>query len=222
MQSKISDLLRTMSAEKPMRRWDVVSACTGTALVLAWLSFNSILMAQTGQKEYLDPAEIDQLREAQDINDRIPLYLEFANARLRAAMKLAGVESTEHPEEGDKGAKSRTGHKPAGEKKEPVRSLSDYLEEFDAIYEEMLRHLDETLDHGADARKALKAILKESPVHQSSLKSIEKKLGEESPDILSEALSDTADAIEGSQKTLPEQEEKFKQEKEQKKEKHRE
>jgi hypothetical protein len=196
--------------------------CTGTVLVLAWLTLSATLRAQSDQKEYLNPAEIDQIREAQDINERVPLYLEFAKARLMAAMKRAGVESAQHPEEGSKGAKSRPGQKSAEEKKEPEKSLSDYLEEYDSIYEEMLRHLDETLDHGVDARKALRTILKESPVHQSSLKSIETKLGEESPNILSEALNDTADAIEGSQKTLPEQEEKFKQEKERQKEKHRE
>lgn len=196
--------------------------CAGVALLLSWLTLSTTLRGQSEQKEYLSPAEIDQIREAQDINERVPLYLDFAKTRLLAAMKLAGVESPEHAEEGPKGTKSRPGYKSPDEKKEPEKSLSDYLEEYDSIYEEMLRHLDETLDQGADARKALRAILKESPLHQSSLKAVEAKLGDESPNILSEALSDTADAIEGSQKTLPEQEEKFKQEKERQKEKHRE
>jgi DNA repair ATPase RecN len=210
-----------MFSIQPKLGWAGASMCTGTVLVLAWLALSSTTRAQSDQKEYLSPAEIDQIREAQEINERVPLYLEFAKARLMAAMKLAGVQSAEHPLEPAKGKKSPAGHKSAEEKKEPEKSLSDYLEEYDSIYEEMLRHLDESLDQGADARKALKAILKESPLHQSSLKSIEARLGEDSPNILSEALSDTADAIEGSQKTLPGQEEKFKQEKERQKEKHR-
>jgi hypothetical protein len=199
-----------------------ISFWVGSAFALAWLTVGPALGAQSDQKEFLTPSEIDQIREAQDINERVPLYLEFAQVRLLAARKLAGLEEKEKPDGRSKGAKGAAVHKPTDEKKEPERTLSDYLEEFDGIYEEMLRHLDEFLDHGGDARKALKAILKESPLHQSSLKSIEAKLGEEAPNILSESLSDTADAIEGSQKTLLEQEEKFKQEKERQKEKPRE
>ncbi|MBZ5534414.1 MAG: hypothetical protein LAO31_00545 [Acidobacteriia bacterium] len=221
MRGTILNRLKTTSSTRPNLGWAGVSLRIGTVLVLAWLTLSSTAKAQSDQKEYLSPAEIDLIREAQDINERVPLYLEFAKARLMAIMKLAGVESAEHPVEGAKGTKSPAGHKSAEDKKEPEKSLSDYLEEYDSIYEEMLRHLDETLDHGGDARKALKAILKESPLHQASLKSVETKLGEDSPNILSEALSDTADAIEGSQKTLPDQEEKFKQEKERQKEKHR-
>ncbi len=213
-----------MSLSRPRKiKAGAVVCWVGTGVALAWLTFGSALGAQSDQKEFLTPAEIDQVREAQDINERVPLYLQFARVRLMAARKLAGLEDKDNPEGGSKGSKNPPTHKPAEEKqKEPDRTLSDYLEEYDAIYDEMLRHLDEILNQGGDARLALKSILKESPVHLTSLKSLQTKLGEEAPNILSEALSDTADAISGSQKTLAEQEEKFKQEKERQKEKHRE
>jgi|GEM_PF-7027965 len=190
-------------------------------VVLICLFDASTSQAQSERKEYLSPTEINQIREAQDINDRVPLYLEFAGIRLAAAKRLAGLESAEKPKEGQKETSKPSTQKPPEAKQEPQKSLGDNLEEYDEIYEEMLRHLDERLDQGEDARKALKAILKESPLHQASLKAIDSKLGDDAPDILIEALSDTSDAIDGAQKTLPGQEQKYKEEKARQKEKAR-
>lgn len=208
-----------------MKAWKGVQ--THTCLLLTGVVFflnmaSEPLPAQRSHKEFLTFEEIDKIREAQNINDRVPLYLEFAGARLQAAMRLAGIPTNEKPLPPGKQEKKVEERPPAESKQEPPKSLPDHLGEYVDIYDELLRHLEQRLNQAEDVRKALKAILKDSPRHQASLKSIASKLGEEAPDQLATALTDTASALEGARKALAEQEDLFKKEKTRGKEKHRE
>ena len=167
-------------------------------------------LAQSQHGDFLSPSEVDELREAQDINLRVPLYLKFAKTRLTEAQKLAGLPV---PEEEKKENKKVDLPTPPGMNPPKPKTLEDVISEYADIYDEMLRHLDERLDHGEDARKALQALEKECPLQQQSLKALAAKLGEDAPDDLSKASTLTSDAIDGARNTLPGLEEKFKEEK---------
>jgi hypothetical protein len=180
-----------------------------------------VLAAQQRHSEYLSPEEIAAIREAQDINERVPLYLEFAKIRLYGALKLAGVETPDKSEGASKKERKTEDSKTPPKESTPKKTIDQWIDEYNQIYQEMLHQLDQRLDEGLDARKALQAILKRSPDYQAQLKTIQAKLGDEAPDGLLQALANTFDAIEGAQKTLRELEEKFKSEPERLKVKHR-
>lgn len=214
----IVELQREVLLQRQSNIWRSAQIFFG---LLFFISAVGCVWGQGRSHDYLVAAEIDALREAQDINERVPLYLNFAKARVILARRLAGLEIQEKTHQKPRKGKTPPPPSTTANKTEPELSLADVLSEYKEIYTEMLRNLDQRLDQGVDARKALKAILKESPLHRSNLKEIEAKLGEEAPDVLSTALSDTSDAIEGSQKALSNQEEKFKEEKKRTKEKSR-
>ncbi len=195
--------------------------CLWLVATMGGIYTSSPMMGQTPTGEYLSPSEIDEIREAQDINERVPLYLKFAQARLLAAQKLLGIAPPTGAKESGKKKSAPEVPLPPDIKPEKPKSLPQLLSEYDRIYTEMMKHMDERLDAGADARQALKEILKESPLNQNFLKAIAEKLGEDAPDELSAAQQDTEEAIDGAQSTLPGLEEKFKQEKKQKKQKNR-
>jgi hypothetical protein len=169
-----------------------------------------ILEGQRLRREYLTSAEIDEIRDAQDINDRVPLYLAYAKARLHTAMKLAGLEVKEPAETSAKKGKVSSPPPTPKSSKEPEKTLSGNIDEYAEIYGEMLRQLDDRLDQGEDARKALKAILKDSPAGLMELRDLQSKLADTAPDSLDLALSHTLEAIEGARRASSEQEERFK------------
>ncbi len=188
------------------------------ALAILFLTLGLPVSAAAQQEsgDFLSPSEVNEIRDAQDINQRVPLYLKFAATRLEKAQKLAGIPSPKAEKEEAKERRKPAVPIPPDMKPEKPESLEQEIDEYYQIYDEMLRHLDERLDAGDDARKALKAILKESPGHLTALKALQEKLGDDAPDVLDDAMTDTSDAIEGAQKTLPGLEEKFEKEKKQK------
>ncbi|MDD5543595.1 MAG: hypothetical protein PHX83_10520 [Acidobacteriia bacterium] len=178
-------------------------------LVSSSLAGTTVCFGQFNRPDFLSASEVDQIREAQDINDRVPLYLSFAGARLDGARKLLGLpvkeeKESKHPrKEKDQDVSAPV----AGD--EPKKSLADYVNEYADIYEEMLRHLEQNLDQGEDSRKALKAIIKESPEHLQRLKEVAAKVSEAAPDRLDDALEETGNAVDGARKALGQQEGQF-------------
>lgn len=177
--------------------------------------------APAKHREYLTPAEIDEIREAQDINDRVPLFLKFAEIRLKEAAKLSGIVSSEKPNEQSRKRETPDTRKVKSAKDEPERTTTDALDDYLSIYEEMLRRLEQNVDEGIDCRKALKSLLKQTPGLQAQLQGIARQLGDEAPDSLAKALDDAATAPDTGRKTLAEQEGKFKEEKKRQKESNR-
>lgn len=103
------------------------------------------------RRDPLNNLEIDQLREAaQEPNDRIPLIVKFARARLqsleqvRADPKLAAADRSDQ--------------------------IHDLLQDFTSIYDELGDNLDMYQDQKADFRKAMHVVIEGDAEFQNRLK----------------------------------------------------
>jgi len=150
--------------------------------------------AQVHRHDPLTSAETDALREvSMEPEKKLPLYLQYARARLAAIEQLRSDQHT---------AQGRGG------------KIHDLLQDFKVIMDEMDRNVDSFADQKLDFRKALKEIIRTDGEFQSKLRTLTEASKE--PSAAAEAkeyefaLLDAADAVDGdlenAKDLLPQQE----------------
>ena len=161
--------------------------------VLMLLSFWAL--AQKQRRDPLTEPEIDKLRDtAQEPEQRLKLYIEFARARL------------------DKLQQVHTGTK-ADDREQQTRST---LQDFVDVYDELADNVDTFADRGDDLRKALKPVIEADTEFGSKLRAFKSSLAasakEASDDefLLGSALEAVDAGAKDHRDLLAEQEETFK------------
>jgi len=103
------------------------------------------------QSEPLNPVEIDQLRDAaQDPEQRIKLFLQFARARLAALEQMRA-----DPKVKDRGQQTH-----------------DMLQTFLDVYDELNDNIDTFVDRRADLRRPLKTVIEADTEFQARLRAL--------------------------------------------------
>ncbi len=137
-------------------------------------------VAQETRHAALSDDEEDLLREAQDPNQRIVVYLQFEQTRLER-MK----EARSRPQDMD-------------------AILSDYI----SLLEEMKNWIQDQYNRRGDMRKGLQKLLEQGPNQRADLLAFEPPAGAPPPPYagdLRDALDDWGDALDGSAKALQDQ-----------------
>ncbi len=140
--------------------------------------FVTVAQAQE-QPDFLSPGEADKIREAQDPNDRIKLFLEFADDRLKKVeyeLKLTTPQV----------------HKP--------ELLNGLLAGYSGCIDEAADRLQEAQQKGVPIRGAIKDMEKRAKANLEALKTIESANGPE----LASYKQSLDDAIAGTQDALDE------------------
>jgi hypothetical protein len=150
-----------------------------------WLPVLVLLGAagpSAAQRDFLTADEIDQVREAQDPNDRLPLYIHFAKQRLDQVKQILSK---------DKPGRSALVH--------------DLLDEYTNIIDEIDTVTDDGLKRGIDIQKGIAAVT----AGEKPLLEYLKKVQESQPKdlhrfdfALKEAIESTADSLELSQQDV--------------------
>ena len=162
-------------------------------LAIVVLAASPRALGQT-RHDPLTQAEIDQLRDAaQEAEQRLKLYVEFARERLVALEKMRTDPKTKAD---DRGAQTH-----------------DDLDDFVTIYDELNENLDNFADRKDDLRKPLKAIIEADAEFQSKLRALKDSAGvspqeaEQYEFVMRDALQTVDDSIDDHRKMLAEQEE---------------
>jgi ABC-type transporter Mla subunit MlaD len=159
------------------------------------------LCAQRPQRDPLNPAEVDKIRDsAMEPEIRLKLYIEFARVRL------------------DKLQQARSDPKlSAQEKEEQTRSA---LQDFTDVYDELEENVDTFADRGNDLRKALKPVIEADTEFGAKLRAFKSTLAS-SPDdagkfefLVNSALEAVDSGAKDHRDLLAEQEQTFKNKKE--------
>lgn len=159
------------------------------ALLLAGSSF--------GQRHHdpLTPSEVDQIRDTSwEPRLRLPLYVEFARARL---VKLEQIRS-------DPKTKDRP------------RQTHDLLDDFQQLYDELNENIDTYVDRRDDIRKPLKVVLDADTEFQAKLRALKdaadvsKQESMQYEFVLNNAIETVDSATEDHRKLLADQEEQSK------------
>jgi len=162
----------------------------GMAVALALLITVSTLTAQR-RRDPLTQPEIDQIRDTSwEPKQRLPLYVEFARARL---VKLEQMRS-------DPKTKDR------------ARQTHDLLDDFQLLYDELNDNIDTYADRKDDIRKPLKLIIEADNEFQAKLRALKDAAGvkpqeaEQYEFVLTNAIETVDASIEDHRKLLDEQE----------------
>jgi hypothetical protein len=154
--------------------------------------------ARAQRPDFLTDGEIEEIREAQDPNERLKLYTKFAAERLEAVEKaLAGNE--------------------AGR----AETIHTSLTEYNQILEAIDKNVDQAVSRRDLMRKGLEYALKNEPEFLKLLQSFQSRNPkdlEEYRFALSQAIDNTKDSIAGLQEVLQKQPKDRKAEKEAEKE----
>jgi len=160
------------------------------AVALALLITVSTLTAQR-RRDPLTQPEIDQIRDTSwEPKQRLPLYVEFARARL---VKLEQMRS-------DPKTKDR------------ARQTHDLLDDFQLLYDELNDNIDTYADRKDDIRKPLKLIIEADNEFQAKLRALKDAAGvkpqeaEQYEFVLTNAIETVDASIEDHRKLLDEQE----------------
>jgi hypothetical protein len=169
----------------------MISASSQLARLGLALSLVATVLAQR-RHDPLNPVEIDQLRDAaQEPNDRLKLYIEFARAR------LASLEQV------------RTDPKVTDRAQQTHDRLQDFLD----VYDELNDNIDTFEGRKADLRKPLKTVIEADGEFQAKLRALKSSLeankDEAKPyDFLLSSVLDTVDSsLQDHRQLLDEQEE---------------
>ncbi len=117
--------------------------------------FLMLVLAAPGwaRRDPLNNAEIDQLREAaQEPNDRIPLIVKFARARLQSLEQVRADPKLSAADRADQ--------------------IHDLLQDFTSIYDELGDNLDMYQDQKADFRKAMHVVIEGDAEFQNRLRAL--------------------------------------------------
>jgi hypothetical protein len=158
-----------------------------------------LVSAQKG--EILRESEQDQLREEQDPSRRIAIYLDIAEDRLTT------FESY------------RT--KPPDPKHDIGGFLDDLLGEYIGVYDELKTWIEYQYSRNGDMRPGLKGLLERAPQQLARLRSIENSSDpyvSSYEDSLQDAIDQVTDTLDGATVALADQQKKFPEIKEDKKE----
>jgi hypothetical protein len=155
----------------------------------------SFVFSQAHHHDPLVPAEIDKIRDAaQEPEQRLKLYVEFARARL------------------DKMQQVHTDPKATDRENQTRGALQDFLD----IYDELNTNVDTYADRGSDLRKALKPVIEADTEFGAKLRAFKSTLTPNSQEAQDDdfLLGSALDAVDSSAKDhrdlLAEQEEAFK------------
>lgn len=113
--------------------------------------FLAAAWAQRSRREPLNPIEIDQLRDAaQDPEQRIKLFIQFARARLVSLEQMRA-----DPKVTDR-----------------AQQTHDKLQDFLDVYDELNDNIDTFVDRKADLRKPLKGVIEADNEFQAKLRAL--------------------------------------------------
>jgi len=162
----------------------------GIAVALLLLVTVSTLAAQR-RRDPLTQPEIDQIRDTSwEPKQRLPLYIEFARARL---VKLEQMRS-------DPKTKDR------------ARQTHDLLDDFQLLYDELNDNIDTYADRKDDIRKPLRVIIEADNEFQAKLRALKDAAGvtpqeaEQYEFVLTNAIETVDASIDDHRKLLEEQE----------------
>jgi len=162
----------------------------GIAVALLLLVTVSTLTAQR-RRDPLTQPEIDQIRDTSwEPKQRLPLYIEFARARL---VKLEQMRS-------DPKTKDR------------ARQTHDLLDDFQLLYDELNDNIDTYADRKDDIRKPLRVIIEADNEFQAKLRALKDAAGvtpqeaEQYEFVLTNAIETVDASIDDHRKLLEEQE----------------
>jgi hypothetical protein len=167
------------------------------ALVL--LAFLGIAAGQTHHHDPLNDQEIDKLRDtAQEPEERLKLYIEFARTRLDRMQQVHA-----DPKATDRESQTR-----------------DALQAFLDVYDELSTNVDTYADRGSDLRKALKPVIEADTEFGAKIRAFKSSLGntQEARDddfLIGSALEAVDAGAKDHRDLLAEQEEAFKHKKKQ-------
>src|SRR3954452_10330700 len=145
------------------------------ACLLLW-ACPLVLSAQTADRDFVTPNEVDQVRVAQDPNDRIALYIHFAKTRMDLVQHYLGQDK-------------------------PGRSIfvHNALEDYSKIIEAIDSVTDDALRHGRPVDKGMIALVNAEKEFLDQLKKVEDANPRDFDRykfVLSEAIDTTQDSRE--------------------------
>ena len=158
-----------------MRKSRLIAALLVAVSALAIMLLPATAMVQD-QPDFLSPGEADKIRDAQDPNDRIKLFLDFAGDRLK---KLQYELHLTAPQVNKQGL------------------INGLLSAYSGCIDESADRVQEGQQHGAKIRPVIKDMQKRTKEYLDALKAIEAANG---PDIasykesLDDAIGSTQDA----------------------------
>jgi hypothetical protein len=151
----------------------------------SWLALLFFLLAprpSAAQRDFLTADEVDQIREAQDPNLRLPLYIHFARQRLDQAQQLLSKESSGR-----------------------AALIHDLLDEYTSIIDEIDTVTDDALKRGVDTQKGIAAV---TAGEKQMLEALKKIQAAQPKDLhryefsLKQAVESTSDSLDLSQQDL--------------------
>jgi hypothetical protein len=125
-------------------------------LALVVLAFLGVAAGQTHHHDPLNDVEIEKLRDtAQEPEERLKLYIEFARARLEKMQQTHA-----DPKATDRESQTR-----------------DALQDFLDVYDELNTNVDTYADEGSDLRKALKPVIEADTEFGAKVRAFKSSLG---------------------------------------------
>ncbi|MGC1107550.1 MAG: hypothetical protein WA876_13525 [Candidatus Acidiferrales bacterium] len=160
-----------------MKRKQIVVAAVLSVAASAFALMLLLTIAQAQQPDYLTPGEADKIRDAQNPNDRIKLFLDFAEDRLKKLQYELQLTT------------------PQVHKRELLNGL---LNAYSGCIDEAADRVQEGQQKGTQIRPAIKDMEKRGKAFLETLKTIEGANGPELAsykDSLDDAIAGTQDAV---------------------------
>lgn len=168
-------------------------------LVCLLLVVTSVVAQQGRKRDPLNELEIDKIRDSALQPDvRLKLYVEFARVRLEKLQQAKAEPKAENRDD----------------------QITDALQDFVDIYDELADNVDTFADRGDDIRKPLKGVIEADTEFGSKLRAFKSSLASSREDagkfdfLAGTALQAVDDGAKDHRSLLAEQEEKFKNKKE--------
>lgn len=165
-----------------------ISNLIGAFLILAWacIVLAAPALAQSGSRDFLSPGEADKVRDAPSPNDRVRLFISFADERLKKLQyELSAKEASEGRE----------------------ILLNGLLNGYSGCIDEATDRLQAAKEKGADMRSAIKDMQKQSRSFLDELRKIQTAGGPELDlfkNSLGDAIDSTQDALDEANKAAKE------------------
>jgi Xaa-Pro aminopeptidase len=149
--------------------------------------------------DYLNDQEIERVREAQEIDKRVDVFLKLAERRLNA---LLGAPAPQAPPPKEKKDKKKDKDEPSNDYgPEPTGTVIELLDNYTKVMSELLDKLDDVYDKKkADPKlgKAMEKVLDTTQSHLKRLEQVRPKLKSEAEETaLEKAMEIAKMAIDG-------------------------